>query len=171
MAPSTSRMIIRALPFIPNRGLVDAEPLSCASAPPGCHRKCRENRFPPVAQLDRALPSGGRGQRFESSRAGHIKHKSPPCAGFCVLSGLLEGLIRSSVRHSTASPSSGRPTGARRGRSNGAYQSSRAIHCPGSFPRTALHRRCGSLPASEYILQAWKNSLAGKLPQQPLSGL
>ncbi|GEM_PF-3690916 len=27
---------------------------------------------PPVAQLDRALPSGGRGQRFESSRAGHI---------------------------------------------------------------------------------------------------
>ena len=25
----------------------------------------------PVAQLDRALPSGGRGQRFESSRARH----------------------------------------------------------------------------------------------------
>ena len=29
------------------------------------------HRKPPVAQLDRALPSGGRGQRFESSRAGH----------------------------------------------------------------------------------------------------
>ena len=26
----------------------------------------------PVAQLDRALPSGGRGQRFESSRARHL---------------------------------------------------------------------------------------------------
>ena len=26
----------------------------------------------PVAQLDRALPSGGKGQRFESSRARHI---------------------------------------------------------------------------------------------------
>ena len=26
----------------------------------------------PVAQLDRALPSGGRGQRFESSRAHHL---------------------------------------------------------------------------------------------------
>ena len=28
----------------------------------------------PVAQLDRALPSGGRGQRFESSRARQIKN-------------------------------------------------------------------------------------------------
>ncbi len=27
---------------------------------------------PPVAQLDRARPSGGRGQRFESSRVGHF---------------------------------------------------------------------------------------------------
>ena len=27
---------------------------------------------PPVAQPDRALPSGGRSQRFESSRAGHV---------------------------------------------------------------------------------------------------
>ena len=30
--------------------------------------------FAPVAQLDRALPSGGRGQRFESSRARQIKN-------------------------------------------------------------------------------------------------
>ena len=29
-------------------------------------------RHAPVAQLDRALPSGGKGQRFESSRARHI---------------------------------------------------------------------------------------------------
>ncbi len=33
-------------------------------------RECRS--YAPVAQLDRALPSGGRGQRFESSRARHI---------------------------------------------------------------------------------------------------
>ena len=32
---------------------------------------------PPVAQLDRALPSGGKGQRFESSRAGHLKLQRP----------------------------------------------------------------------------------------------
>ncbi len=31
----------------------------------------------PVAQLDRALPSGGRGQRFESSRARHHKEEGP----------------------------------------------------------------------------------------------
>ncbi len=36
---------------------------------------------PPVAQLDRALPSGGRGQRFESSRAGHT-HKGTRDSGF-----------------------------------------------------------------------------------------
>ena len=28
--------------------------------------------YPPLAQLDRASPSGGEGQRFESSRAGHL---------------------------------------------------------------------------------------------------
>src|SRR5690554_7020164 len=51
------------------------------------HSKLTSNlqfRNPPVAQLDRALPSGGRGQRFESSRAGHIPQKSPPRVGFFV---------------------------------------------------------------------------------------
>ncbi len=41
--------------------------------------------YPPVAQLDRALPSGGRGQRFESSRAGHIKKKPTFASVFCFL--------------------------------------------------------------------------------------
>ena len=31
------------------------------------------HRHAPVAQLDRALPSGGRGQRFESSRARQLR--------------------------------------------------------------------------------------------------
>ena len=48
-------------------------------------RLCEELKsFAPVAQLDRALPSGGRGQRFESSRARHYKYKRPPCAGVCI---------------------------------------------------------------------------------------
>ena len=36
-----------------------------------CRRKCSEFHAP-VAQLDRVLPSEGRGQRFESSRARHL---------------------------------------------------------------------------------------------------
>ena len=46
-----------------------------AGSTPGIERRCRlpplplSRRHAPVAQLDRALPSEGRGQRFESSRA------------------------------------------------------------------------------------------------------
>ena len=36
----------------------------------------------PVAQLDRALPSGGRGQRFESSRVRHPYEHPGPVPGF-----------------------------------------------------------------------------------------
>ncbi len=44
----------------------------------------------PVAQLDRALPSGGRGQTFKSSRVHHQNH--PPNAGvFCILKNPSDG--------------------------------------------------------------------------------
>gem|GEM_PF-2608470 len=39
----------------------------------------------PVAQLDRALPSGGRGQGFESLRARHNHGKALPRAGLFLL--------------------------------------------------------------------------------------
>ncbi len=38
--------------------------------------------YAPVAQLDRALPSGGRGQRFESSRARHFTSFHSACSDF-----------------------------------------------------------------------------------------
>ena len=48
----------------------------------------------PLALLDRALVSGAKGQRFESSRARHLVYnltdleknfpQAPLCAGFCV---------------------------------------------------------------------------------------
>jgi hypothetical protein len=38
---------------------------------PACMGRVHFATHAPVAQLDRALPSGGRGQRFESSRARH----------------------------------------------------------------------------------------------------
>jgi hypothetical protein len=38
---------------------------------PGCPRSANETTQAPVAQLDRALPSEGKGQRFESPRARH----------------------------------------------------------------------------------------------------
>ena len=37
---------------------------------PGLPVQCAAT--PPVAQLDRALPSGGKGQGFKSLRAGHL---------------------------------------------------------------------------------------------------
>ncbi len=40
-----------------------------------------QNRHAPVAQLDRAPPSGGGGQRFESSRARHFVLTPPKLAG------------------------------------------------------------------------------------------
>ena len=47
----------------------------------------------PVAQLDRALPSEGRGHRFESCRARHFsttpeQNWAPPAAGTSASSGL-----------------------------------------------------------------------------------
>ncbi len=39
--------------------------------------KLLDSKSAPVAQLDRALPSGGRGQGFESLRARHFYIPSP----------------------------------------------------------------------------------------------
>jgi hypothetical protein len=52
----------------------DPTPQAEGSAAPQAVTESTE--FAPVAQLDRALPSGGRGQGFESLRARHLSHIS-----------------------------------------------------------------------------------------------
>ena len=52
----------------------DPTPQAQGSAAPQAVTESTE--FAPVAQLDRALPSGGRGRGFESLRARHLPHIS-----------------------------------------------------------------------------------------------
>ena len=52
----------------------DPAPQAPGSAAPQAVTESTE--FAPVAQLDRALPSGGRGRGFESLRARHLPHIS-----------------------------------------------------------------------------------------------
>ena len=73
------RFFFRAAPGYP-RG--DSTRLASIPGPRAGQCRCRfpplalSRRHAPVAQLDRALPSEGRGQRFESSRARHSRHIS-----------------------------------------------------------------------------------------------
>ncbi len=40
---------------------------------------------PPLAQMDRALPSGGRGRRFDSCRVGHLSFNIKSLTDFKIL--------------------------------------------------------------------------------------
>ena len=57
----------------------DPTPQAEGSAAPQAVTESTE--FAPVAQLDRALPSGGRGQGFESLRARHLPAVQSPKRG------------------------------------------------------------------------------------------
>ena len=95
-------------------------------------------RHAPVAQLDRALPSGGRGHRFESCRA----YREDP-GGAVALGSSSLCTVDSDVRFSGWSPGASRA-------------SSRASQCPGERDRSSSPLWLSSVPNARIVARrAW----------------